>query len=214
MRLRLFVGLAGILMLLASSCSKDSSDGDISRYTVEMCTLTPQGVKAVASCVLDDDRVVRFDKTVSVSWVTKPDSLYRALLYYNKVDDNNAEVFSLQRVLCLTPVSQNDTTHAVKADPLSLVSGWYARNGKFLNLCLGIKTGTIDGNQAHRIAIVTDSLSDHRRYYRLVHDQGRIPAYYTVEAYVSVAVDDVLTGDTVTLDVPTSKGMLRKDFVK
>lgn len=206
--------LAGMLALIASSCSKDSSEDSISNLTVEMCCLKPVDVKTVASCVLDDDREVKFVRPVNVSWATRVDTLYRAILYYNNEHDGRADVLSVKRILTLAPVSPEDTARVVKEDPLSLVTAWYARNGKFLNLCLGIKTGAADDDQAHRVSLVADSLAPHRRYYRLCHDQNGIPAYYTVETYISVPVENIPQGDTITLTVPTEKGLLRRDLVK
>lgn len=207
-----------MLLLLLASCSKDDVNDDIATLTVEMCDMKTDDRGVIMTCVMDDDRQLALMPHISVSWASKPDSVYRALLYYNKVEGSAGVIHPLNvgRVVCLTPRTPADTVVTAYKDPLTLVSSWYAPNGKYLNMCLAVKTGTASDKQAHRLAVVCDSLSQsgHRRYYRVCHSQNGIPTYYSVETYSSITVDDVPKGDTVSLAIPTFDGMIVKDMVK
>ena len=209
-----------VLALFASvlaSCNKDDADEDYSTLTADMCDLQTNSKKVISMCVMDDGRQVQFVSPVTISWATTPDSTYRALLYYNKVaGSERIEPFSVLRALCMTPKAATDSVVSRYKDPVQLISSWYAKNGKYLNLCLAVKTGDSDGERAHTLAVINDSTSHsgHRHYLRVCHSQNGLPAYYSMETYSSIVVEDIPKGDTVTLSVPTFSGIVVKDMVK
>lgn len=205
--------------LAISSCDKDDEDDELSNLRVELCDLKTASAKTAVSCVLDDDRMLTFATPLGVTWATTPDSVYRALLYYNNVSEQVRVVaLAATSVPCMIVRDAKDSKWSSYADPVDFVSAWIAKNGKYLNLCLSLKNGAAEDGQAHKVAVVCDSVGsvgyNKHYYYRFCHSQGEIPTYYSVERYLSVPIDSITKGDTVTMTVPTFKGMVVRDYVK
>lgn len=205
------------MLAMTSACSSDDDAMDLSRLCVEMCEVTPKSAKVVSSCVLDDERMLQFAQPVKLSWAAKADSTYRGLIYYNKVEGDGAvEVLNLRRVPCVNPVEANDSLK-VGYDPLGVTSVWYAHHGRYLNMCLSLKSGDMDSDNAHLVAVVKDSVhivgSNARYYYTLRHSQNNVPMYYTVETYISVPTSHISKGDTVSFTFPLADGPTVRDYV-
>lgn len=87
-------------------------------------------------------------------------------------------------------------------------------------MALKIKTGATEGEkQLQQVAVVCDSvttLADGKAHHwlTLFHKQNNQPQYYTSKVYVSVPLDGIASGDSITLKVNTYKGMVTKDIVK
>lgn len=213
------LSFACALVAVVASCSSDDEESSISNLTVEICDLKTTAAKSSQSCMLDDDRTLRFQSPLEVSWASKSDSIYRALLYYNKVEGSETvEALSASYVPCLWPVKASDDEWSQYADPVDLLSAWMSKNGKYINLCVSIQDGVKKEGQAHKLAAVCDSIADGgaaKHYYlRFCHSQNGIPTYYGIETYVSVQTEGVAKGDTLTLSIPTFKGLAIKTFVK
>lgn len=205
-----------LLSLAIASCSSDDAGEGIDSLQAEMCDIHTVASKTALSCRLDDDRMLEFAAPLNVQWAQKADSTYRALLYYNKVEGSDkVDALSAVMALALNPVPADKEEWAKYSDPVGFVSAWKARNGRYVNVCLSFKTGAVSG-KSHKLAVVCDSVSaaGSRYYYRFCHSQEGIPTDYGVEEYMSVAIDSLLKGDTVSISVPTFKGMVCKDFVK
>lgn len=201
-----------------TGCSDDKGDYEYATLTAEMADVNSAEAKHIVSALTDDDRRLTFSNTVNASWATTPDSTYRALIYYNKEDGDAVRMVSIQQALYLRPRTLKEAEKwSGDHDPLSLEALWLSKNGRYLNMRLGVKTGTpSDDTQRHTIGVVCDTITSdgHHYHYRLCHAQNNIPAYYTVTTYASIPIADIASGDTISLVVPTWEGERRSEGVK
>lgn len=211
--------ILGILTVLMSACSDDDSS-TVSRLTAEMCDMhTSQ--RAVADYAnTDNDQRLTFMRPLNVSWATTPDSIYRAMLYYDNTD-NGGSVTPLyaESVLFLKPrTPQEAKDWKDNNDPLEVATAWYAQNRKYLNIRMDIMSGTPDDeHQRHALGLVCDTVivspGGRRLYYRICHSQNGIPEYYTISAYASIPTASVAKGDTISLVYESHSGTLCRDMV-
>lgn len=218
--LKTIVALVAVMAMLVS-CSNDDDDYGYAEMTAEICDVYTSSAKTLAYAIADDDSRLNFQTTLAASWATKTDTVYRALLYYNKVHDEAfVQPVAAERVMFLAPVAATEEKEWMDVmDPLSLDAAWYAKNGRYLNLRLSVKSGnTEDDKQKQSLGLVCDTVmtsAQGRKYcYRLCHAQNDVPTYYTVEVFASVPTDDVLKGDTLSLTVPTWGGVVVKNYIK
>lgn len=219
MRKTIVALVAAMAMLV--SCSNDDDDYRYAEMTAEICDVYTSSGKTLVYAIADDDSRLNFQTPLVASWAAKTDTLYRALLYYNKVHDDAAvQPLSAERVPVLSPAKASDDKDWMQTmDPLSLDAAWYAKNGRYLNLRLSVKSGNADDDtQKQTIGLVCDTVvtsSAGKKYcYRLCHAQNDVPTYYTVELFASVPTDDVQSGDTVSLTIPTWGGVVVKNYIK
>lgn len=203
-----------------SSCS-DEESADLSCLTAEMCDIYLSAPKTAARAMTDCDRQLSFDSQLSVSWATKTDSVYRAMLYYNSpITSHNVSSLYAERVLLLTPYPKSKAAEwSSNADPIEVNSIWQAKNGKYLNLSISLKNGSAtDDTQYHSLGLVTDTVirssSNARHYYRVCHAQNGMPMHYTIRTYLSIPIASVPEGDTLTVSIPTTTGMKEMTVVK
>jgi hypothetical protein len=96
----------------------------------------------VISITTDEGETLPLQTYHTAKWIARPDTIYRCMLYYNKVKANDgkpmAEVISLGRVHCLqiTPLSEFED---YKVDPVKFESLWKSKSGKYLNLHLQLR---------------------------------------------------------------------------
>lgn len=188
--------------------------------TAEMCLATTGDAKKLISATTDSDAKLVFSQQLTASWAQKADSVYRTLIYYNKVSDYSVKPIRAVQVLVLTPrtpVEAKSWTN--EADPLDLTSSWFAKNGKYLNLQLAIKSGSSDEpTLSQSLGLVCDttivSSKGKRQYCHLCHNQNNVPTYYTVDVYASIPTDGLVQGDTLTVTFPLWHGSVQKDYVK
>ena len=216
---------AAVLLLSLGSCSKDDdTSSDMSQLTAEMCMASTGDTQQIVSAVTDADVKLAFTQPLSASWAQKGDSVYRSLIYYNKVSEPSAagkvKPLRADRVYVLTPKNLADAKKwSGEVDPLGLTSAWFSKNGKYLNLQLAFKNGTSDtSTQSQTIGMVCDttivSAKGKRQYCHLCHNQNGVPTYYTVDVYASVTTDSLAVGDTLTIAFPLWDGTVQKDFIK
>jgi len=176
--------------------------------------------KEIYQITTDDGDVLPASKPFSSKIVTTPDSVYRCILYYNKVkDEKNQDVFepiSIGQVACpkIIPLSELDTE--MKNDPVKFESAWMSKSGKYINLSLYLMTGTAeDENIKHTLRIVQDTIvtnpATSTSYLRLYHDQGGVPEYYSTQVYLSIITPEI-PADSVRIQIPTYKGTVEKAF--
>ena len=176
--------------------------------------------KELVSARTDDGDMLLFSPHVFKEWASTPDSVYRSLLYYNKVsDDRTTEVYSIVQIP-VVKIHKLKGTDEISTDPLFLKSAWISKNRKYLNLYFGIKTGVEDGNDnIQTLSVVYDpdvnNSNDSRNpYIKVVHKQNGVPEYYTSYGYISVPLNDFALGTTIHLSVNTyDKGWITKDLV-
>ena len=208
-----------LLVLTAVGCTTDSYEKGEGRYSLmqaDLCELTVDGQKRGHRFVTDDGDSYLLTVPVTTKWIETADTVYRALLYYNKVDDGKAEALSASAVATLKPV-EHWRFKELPADPMGLESAWLSASGKYLNLGLLIKTGRVDDEEApHTVGLAQDTVyrrDDGRRTacYRLLHSQNGIPEHYTSRRYVSILLPQPRP-DTIRLSVQTYDGRLERTF--
>ena len=208
--------------LFTISCTQDAYDkgeGKYSRLTGDFVEAYTNGQKQIERVITDDGSILTLSDAVAPKWAKVPDSLYRCILYYNKVKieygEETVDLVSISQVPCpkITPLRKLDK--AMKTDPVKFESAWVSKSGKYLNLSLYVLTGTADDDKASQtLAIVEDTLmvnpdSKRTSYLRLYHDQGGIPEYYSSSVYTSIPVHDMVA-DSVRISINTYQGEVVK----
>lgn len=222
-----YIFLTFVLFLMA--CENDAyriGEGALSNMRADFVEAQTDADANAVSIETDDGEQMYFSQAVRVSWMERPDTVYRALLYYNKVEADDgtyrAEPLAMSQVLVPQIVPFENLEGGLKADPVDFVSSWTSRNGKYLNLELGVKTGSVDGSYGTQtlgvICLGVDERTDGTRLVRLslYHDQAGVPEYYTTDAYVSIAVSrlpvEPSVGDDVSIDIETYDGTVTRTF--
>lgn len=213
--------LAALLSLGLASCSNDgydTGDGKYSYLTAEFCLAHTSASQTVDYVLADDGSKLVLAPRMNIGWAEKADTLYRALLYYNKKEIESAggvvEPVVAAQVPVLRPVSSQDVKEMF-TDPLTVESCWLSENGRYVNLALLLKTGKPDSDDmAQTVGLVVDSIAvqaDGVRTMmtRLYHNQGGVPQYYTVRRYVSIDVQQ-LDADGIIITANTFGGVMEK----
>ena len=183
------------------SCTQDAYEKGEGAYSLMRGDFAEANVNSnreVTSITTDDGEILPLTTLATAKWISRPDTIYRCMLYYNKVKAADgklaAEVISLGRVPCLyvKPLISFEKTY--KDDPVKFESIWNSKSGKYL--------------------VVTDSLISYpsgRRTLSLLlyHDQGNVPEYYSTQAYVSIPTTD-LAVDSIRLYINTYSGPVIK----
>lgn len=220
MRLARFF-LAALPLLGLVSCTSeayDSGDGRYSYLTADFCLVHTSADKTVDYVLADDGSRLAMAQPFTVDWAEKADTLYRALLYYNKKPAasgaETVEPLTAAQVLVMRPVNALFVDY-VLTDPLTVESCWLSANRRYVNLTLLLKTGKPDtDDKAQTVGLVVDSVAAsasgvRTAMTRLYHSQGGVPEYYTVRRYVSISVDDV-PADGITIVANTYGGRVEK----
>lgn len=164
----------------------------------------------------DESHVYSLAQPQEVKWATTPDSLYRALLYYEKANDSVARTVSISQVPTLHP-KQLKPEETLCTDPVKFESMWISANGKYLNLGLYLKNGSTQGDSLHhtvgmiRESETTDVDGKRTVSLRLYHDQGGVPEYYSSRYYVSVPCKEI-DADSVVVTINTYNGAVEHRF--
>lgn len=207
------------LPLLLSSCETDSYEKGTGRYSLmqaDLADLTIDGDMQATAFTTDDGDHYAFTLPLSFKWIQTPDTTYRVLLYYNKVETAKAEAVSLGLVTTLQP-REHWKFKELPQDPVGFESAWLAKTGRYVNLGLLFRSGRVDDEEgAHAIGLAQDTVlvnADQTRtaYYRLLHSQGDIPEYYTNRHYLSILLPDDRP-DSVCLSISTYDGLLVRRF--
>lgn len=207
-----------LLPLLVSSCESDSYEKGTGRYSLmraDLGLLAVNGDLQAVAFTTDDGDAYELTSPVTTSWLTRPDTTYRVLMYYNKVEDTRAEAVGLSVVPTLVPV-EHWRLGTQPVDPVGVESAWLSQGGRYLNLGLLVRSGRVDDEEGvHGIGVVQDTVLVHADQtrtarYRFLHDQGDTPEYYTNRRFVSILLPAQL--DTVTLSVNTYDGPLERRF--
>ena len=214
-----------LLGLLSSSifllsCERDSyekGEGSYSLLQADFACLTVDSEKRGVSFMTDEGEHYLLSNPTKASWIETADTVYRALLYFNKISETTAESMSLGAVPTLRAIHHWQLKEQPE-DPLGVESGWLSKNGKYLNLGLLLKTGQEEGNDGtQKIALAQDTIrlnddQTHTAYFRLLHDQCGVPEYYTSRRYVSILLPDTVQLDTIRLTLPTCEGKKERVF--
>lgn len=94
-------------LLLLFSCETDSYEKGQGKYSLmraDFAELTVNSQQQGVGFVTDEGEQLALANPLTASWITRPDTTYRAIVYYNKVENGRAEIVSLGRMGVLSPV--------------------------------------------------------------------------------------------------------------
>lgn len=211
------IWMYAILLLLLVSCESDSYDkgeGELSLATAEFVEAHANGNKQMDYVITDNDERLTVSSQPSVKWMTTPDSLYRALLYYNNVGEGIIEPLSITQVPTLS-IYSDWMIQDIKTDPVTFESIWQSANGKYLNMAFYLKIGEVGKDaELHTISIIQDTIIQNAdgtatSFMCLYHDQGDMPEHYSSKCYISIPRDSI-KADSVCMEINTYKGVLYK----
>lgn len=213
-----------LLAWLSAACESetyDTGDGKYSYMRADFAEVYTDDMSRLVKAVTDDDDLLVFDNPVSVSWITTPDSVYRALLYYNSVGHSVRPV--MLGNVSVPPVRMASDVKDQSADPLHLDSSWRSRNGKYINLGITVMAGKDDNDTGKQtIGVACDGMTvgeDGTKEVRLhvLHNQNGVPQYYSVHTYMSIPLSEIpyniVPGDRIVVNVNTYGGEVIKEFV-
>lgn len=218
------IALVGLLFFFTSCSNTSYEEGDskLSYLRTDFADATTDSQGRLSAATTDDGVSLTFTRPMQTSWSNAADSLCRVLLNYNMyangADSNVVEPLAAKIVYTLQPAKPSVQTQAA-TDPVSLVSAWKSKNGNYVNLRLGLKTGKASGDdQMQSIGLALDSTvtSDGSTTYclRFLHSQGGVPEYYTTDAYVSIPIKQMTTGSKVRLSLNTYNGWVTREFTR
>lgn len=200
---------AGAALGLGSCTSDDYATGD-GRYSYLRADFAMMHTRegGVADYALTDDGdSLAFASPYRAGWASRPDTLYRALVYH---DVHTHEVFSASPVLVVRAVAEAAPTAPALTDPLDIESAWVA--GGYLNMAVVVKTGQATDSLDRRQTLglmaepVASASGQPVLRLRLLHGQNGVPQYYSVKTYVSMSLAHVRRGTTIMLTAPTYTG--------
>ena len=210
--------------LLTLSCTQDAYDKGEGKYSLvraDFVEANSNAQKEIDRITTDDGDILSASKPFKVKFVNTPDSVYRCVLYYNKVkDEKSQDVFepiSIGQVACPKIVTLAELDKEMKTDPVKFESAWMSKSGKYINMSLYLMTGTSDDEEAkHTLRIVQDTIvtnpdATRTSFLRLYHDQGGVPEYYSTQVYFSIITPEI-PADSVRIQIPTYKGTVEKAF--
>lgn len=145
----------------------DSGDGKWSYLRSDFAEVCTDAQSRMSSFTTDEQLSLQVEGTPKVSWMTTPDSTYRALVYYAAPGSSSAsgpsssssssasftersaqdiasapvKVFTVNNVLC-PKIKRLQTLAPLKTDPVSFVALWLSANRKYVNITFDVKTGS------------------------------------------------------------------------
>lgn len=204
----IFATLACLSSLMLASCTTetyDTGDGGLSYLCADFVEAYTNSDTIITAAITDDGVGLSLARGVKSKWVSVPDSLYRALLYYNKKSDP-VEPLALSQVPVVVPRVQKDS---LLTDPMGVESVWTSANGKYVNISLLIKTGIPDSIDTRQwISVVYDPETEGQTSdLLLLHSQNGVPEYYTTRMYISIPTATLPKQDAINIRVNTYGGM-------
>lgn len=210
---------AVVAAALLASCTTeqyDSGDGKWSYLRSDFAEVCTDAQSRMSSFTTDEQLSLQVEGTPKVSWMTTPDSTYRALVYYAAPGSPaTVKVFTVNNVLC-PKIKRLQTLAPLKTDPVSFVALWLSANRKYVNITFDVKTGSSgsDADGQSIGAVLTDmtrnadgTLTAHITF---CHDQGNVPQYYSSRQYASLAVAQMQDADLASIVINSYKGKVVK----
>ena len=209
--------------ILVTSCENDgydTGDGALSYMRADFVEAYTNSDALVEYVITDDDDKLFLDSPLEVSWMTDPNAVYRALLYYD-MSDELIDPISISSVSAPT-ISMEADLEEKPTDPLYWNSSWISNNDRYINIGLTVLIGAEDGTigtQTLGMMCTGINYADDGTCtvsLTLLHDQCDVPEYYSYRHYLSIPISympcDVNEGDTVELTVNTYSGEETKAF--
>ena len=216
--------IAILYSALLLSCTQDGYDKGDSLYSNmrgDFAEAWVSNSKKIVSITTDDGEALELAQPYGAQWIATPDTVYRCMLYYNKVRDSKgqyvAQALSVGEVPCPKVVSLTELESDMKTDPVKFESAWMSKTGKYINLSFSLMTGTADDETAiHSLRVVQDTIMTNQdgtrtSHLRLYHDQGGVPEYYSAQAYASIITSQI-PADSVYITINTYTGIIEKAF--
>lgn len=214
---KLFILLTVAALMACDNDPYDTGTGTYSLMRADFCEAYTGEERAVEYVITDEEDVLILSPTVTASWITQPDTAYRALLYYNVSDDKIVEPLSISNIPVLMPHAAA-AYDSIYTDPITFESVWISTSGKYLNIGFYLKNGQDDDEESslHTIGMVLEGITVNSdttttMSLRLYHDQGGVPEYYSSKYYASVPCS-YLTTDSVTISFNTYDGEVVKSL--
>ncbi len=207
-----------VIAWLISSCTTDSYEKGDGKYSLMQGDFVDAKVNAqrqIVSFSTDDGEQFELSEPYTDKWIKTPDTLYRCMIYYNKVENKKAELVSIGEVPCPRILTLAELKKDLRTDPVKFESMWLSKSGKYLNLYLQLKTGVTDDTTAvQQLAFISDTLIVNPnqttiRHITLHHDQNKVPEYYSTKAYVSLLTDSI-AADSIRISINTYTGLVSK----
>ena len=207
-----------LIAWLVTSCTTDSYEKGDGKYSLMQGDFVEAKVNAqrqIVSFSTDDGEKYDLSEPYTDKWIKTADTLYRCMLYYNKVENKKAELVSIGEVPCPRILKLAELKKEFRTDPVKFESMWLSKSGKYLNLYLQLKTGVTDDTTAvQQLAFISDTLIVNPdqttiRHITLHHDQNKVPEYYSTKAYVSLLTDSI-AADSIRISINTYTGLVSK----
>ena len=212
------------LLISHLSCTQDGYDKGEGQYSYLRGDFVEAYIgadKNMVSLMTDEGETLPLSQPYTAKWITRSDTVYRCMLYYNKVRDSKgqdmAEAISVGEVPCPVIIPLSKLEVEMKTDPVKFESAWMSKTGKYINLSFALKTGTTEDEEAiHSLRVVQDTILTNpdgtsTSYLRLYHDQGGVPDYYSTQVYASLITSEILA-DSACISINTYKGIITKAF--
>lgn len=205
------------LLGLFTACtinSYEKGDGRYSYLRAEMTEIHTSAKNKVDYAWTDEGKKLTFTMPFTCSWAHVPDSVYRAMLYYTQDEESTIGMTALH-VWVLRP---QKAPKRIPSDPVQLEGCWMSKSQQYLNIRIGVMTGTPEDTMLQqKIGIVTLKNTHHANGkethdLRLFHHQNNVPSYYARTFYISIPTDVYKKGDTLSLSVNTYRGWVKKSF--
>ena len=212
-----------ILLLVACTTETyDTGDGKYSMMRADFVETRTDASGELYCAVTDDGDSLVLSPKRTAKWASTPDSLYRALLYYNvPLSGIKVEAVSLTSVPAPVIRSKEEVKDK-KTDPVVFNSARMSRGGRYINLGLSVKTGQAeDVDEKQTVGLMCDEVTTddegHKHYaLTLLHGQNGVPEYYSADLLVSIASyrlpEKPVKGDELTITVNTYNGTVKKTF--
>ena len=219
----LFFNLMAVacIALLAACTSEEyeTGDGEYSYLRADFAEVHPDANKNLRAAMTDDGDSLVLDTPLACSWVTKADTVYRALLYYSREFGSGQRVRGISALqVMLLPPSRLKEGVRMYTDPVVVESSWLSANGKYLNLGMYVKTGKGPNDKSHHtVGVVRDTVltlddGTKEHYLRLFHNKNDMPEYYSSRFYASIPLAVFAKGDRVRMEANTYDGAFVKTF--
>ena len=213
------------MLLLVTAChvgAYDTGDTQYSYLRTDFSEVYTNSEGAVNMAVTDDGDSLVLAPPLKTVWTTRPDTLYRALLYYNKGEADSAQFPTASHALPVTGIGAvqvyvlrpqaGSAGVSGPGDAVGFQSCWMSASKRYVNVGLVLKSGQADQpDSKHILGLIRDSivtdLQGHRTFFcRIYHLQNGVPAYYSTTVYASIPTSDFRTGDTLQLTIHARQG--------
>ncbi len=208
-----------IILLTFLACETDSYEkgqGKFSLMLTDMAEVSVNSDKQAVSFTTDDGDSYQLVSPATTEWIETADTTYRAVVFYNKVEQGKAEHLALSQVATMVPIEHWRFKEPTQ-DPVGFESAWLAKSKKYLNLGLLFKSGYVDDAIGrHRIGVAQDTIllnadKTSTVYYRFLHAQEGTPQHFTNRHFCSLLLPQKPI-DSISISIVTYTGTIERRF--